>query len=115
MLTGHHHALEAGCPPGAVDSAPHAVAPGPWALVMPAAHLLAVIGTALLLAHGEALLWRLADLAGHHLVALAHPVPVDVRPARRPAAVVVAVPALSSRYLLDPARRRGPPDFAAAG
>jgi hypothetical protein len=110
LVLTHHHAQVVDCAAaghGGGQLAAAAPGPGPWWWAMPVAHLLAVLLTALLLAHGEALLWRLADLAGGRLLRLVRVDPVVDR--TRVVTLVWTAPAASTAFLLDPLRGRAPP------
>jgi hypothetical protein len=75
--------------------------------VMVGAHLLAGLGAALVLAHGERLLWELAASLGLPVILRGHlpRLVVTVRPV--PAAYAAVRP--SARIASGPASRRGPP------
>ncbi|WP_460461238.1 hypothetical protein, partial [Angustibacter peucedani] len=109
-FTGHHHAA-ASCLPavtGATTTAPAAATTSAGPLML-GAHLVAVLVTAAVLAHGEALLWRLAGLARTRLVRLGDPVRVVVARALAP----VAALGRPRRLALPTAvGRRGPPAVA---
>ena len=106
----HTHGLAPQCAP-LVGAAPEpASAPASAGVLMLLAHLGAVVLTGLLLARGDALLWRLACL-------LPRPVPSDVDlvvPAPARPAAVVAPTTLRPRPVDTRWRRRGPPCAAAA-
>ncbi len=110
-LTGHHAvAVSGSCPPPAAAAAAPDAAPA--AMVMAAAHLAAVAATALLLAHGDALLWRLSALARGVL-------PRVPRSAALLVPIRLFVDRGSSRAVPTPlalaVRRRGPPLAALGG
>jgi hypothetical protein len=107
LVLGGHHAVPsvAGCPPATDATASHVASGGP-AAVMLTAHLGAVVLTALLLAHGEAALWRLADLV-HGPVRLPGVAPLVTLP--RPASVMATVWTALAAPCLSELRRRGPP------
>ena len=105
----HHVAAAATCPSGsgepAAGGAGSVTGPG---LLMWAAHTVAVVLTAVLLARGEAWLWQIAD----RLHAVAHAAPACRARRRRTVAVTPLSLARPSR-LPDPAAApRGPPRFA---
>lgn len=105
LVLSHHHTQVLHCA--------HSGTAFAWWPAMPVAHLLAVLVTALLLAHGEALLWRLADLAGARLVRLVRSAVVGDH--SRVVALVWTAAASSGRLLLEPMRGRGPPVAVRAG
>ena len=102
-----HHAVAAagsGCAP-LVTGPVTAGVPTVDAPLMWVAHAAAVVLTALLLARGEAWLWRAAD----RLVQVAHAAP-SPRPRRRPRVAVLAAASADPQRRPDPlAAPRGPP------
>lgn len=94
----------------APGSLPHAEPLAHQGWTMLAAHAVATVLLALLLAHGEAILWALATAFGGRVPAAAPLVAVGrVAGAHEPGAIA---PRLSLR---SPVRRRGPPRLATAG
>jgi hypothetical protein len=82
-----------------------AAASHPLPLLMLAAHLLATVATAWLLARGEAALWRLADRVVRAATAAVTP-----SPSSAPAVLSVSpLRTLTARVLRDDAAPRGPP------
>ena len=96
--TGAAHMPPAGLPPGSMA---HLM--GSWPML--AAHLVATLLTAAVLARGEAALWALADRIVPRSLPSARPVAVEARPAGPGAAVLG--PVLS--WWADGTSPRGPP------
>jgi hypothetical protein len=113
LVLSHHHVQGLACAQGGVDATASAAGPDTGSWLMPAAHLAAVLLTALLLAHGEALLWRLADLAGARALRLANRGVTVSGPSL--VLLVSRVPAALTGLLLEPVRGRAPPLAVRAG
>ena len=106
LATAHHGgALEAtGCTTGTAGGLGQVVL-GSAGPAMWLAHAAAVLGTAWLLARGEAWLWRMADLVVKAATATPSARPARRRPERHPALRILDRPTAP----LSPAAPRGPP------